>query len=258
MTETTRVDGWRLKLGRVAPTTVGYPNDISRLLPEGAKVVATAAGARSFGEESMSDARARRRDAIFALDDWGVDCIIAAGGPVATLGGAEGEAEFVAETRESVSVPFTTSLGAQIDALRALNATSLLVVTPFPPERDAETRAYLEAHGFDVVATGGPELDDPGRTRNLPRSASYQHATELASETDDPFDAVYVACTPFGSVDHVEQLEADVGRPVVTSSQAQVRWAFEAGGIAPDLSGYGRLFEDGGNGQPAEGGGSES
>lgn len=247
MPDTTRVDGWRLKLGRVAPTTVGYPNDISRLLPEGAKVVATAAGARSFGERSMSDARARRRDAILEVDDWGVDCIVAAGGPVATLGGAEGEAEFVAEVRESVSVPFTTSLGAQIDALRALGADSLLVVTPFPPERDAETRTYLEAHGFDVVAMGGPDLDDPGRTRDLHPSASYQHATALAASTDEPFDAVYVACTPFGSVEHVERLEADVGRPVVTSAQAQVWWAFEAAGIAPDLSGYGQLFGDEGD-----------
>lgn len=243
MPNTTRVDGWRLKLGRVAPTAVEYPNDISRLLPEGAKVVATAAGARSFGETSMSDARARRRDAIREIDDWGVDCIVAAGGPVATLGGVEGEAAFIEEMREAVSVPFTTSLGAQIDALRSLDAESLLVVTPFPPERDAETRTYLEAHGFDVVEMGGPDLAEPGRTRDLHPSASYQYATALAASTDERFDAVYVACRPFGSVEHVERLEADVGRPVVTSSQAQVWWAFEAAGIAPDLSGYGRLFE---------------
>lgn len=243
MAATTRVDGWRLKLGRVAPTTVGYPNDISRLLPEGAKVVATPAGARSFGEESMGDARARRRDAIHEIDDWGVDCIVAAGGPVATLGGADGENRFVEEIRESVSVPFTTSLGAQIEALRSLDATALLVVTPFPPERDAETREYLEAHGFDVVATGGPDLEIPSSTRDLHPSASYQYATALAEETDEHFDAVYVACRPFGSVEHVERLEADVGRPAVISSQAQVWWAFEATGIDPELSGYGQLFD---------------
>jgi maleate cis-trans isomerase len=243
MPESTRVDGWRLKLGRVAPTTVEYPNDVSRLLPEGAKVIATSAGARSFGEQSMSDARARRRDAIREIDDWGVDCIIAAGGPVATLGGADGESRFVEEIRETVSVPFTTSLGAQIDALRSLDATDLLVVTPFPPERDAETRAYLEAHGFEVVAMGGPEFEQPGQTRDLHPSASYQYATALAEQTDEAFDAVYVACRPFGSVEHVERLEADVGRPAVTSSQAQVWWAFEATGIDPELTGYGRLFE---------------
>lgn len=247
MPDTTRVDGWRLKLGRVAPTTVGYPNDISRLLPEGAKVVATAVGARSFSEASMSDTRARRRDAILEIDNWGVDCIVAAGGPVATIGGAEGEAEFVEEMRASVSVPFTTSLGAQIDALRSLGAESLLVVTPFPRERDIETRTYLESHGFEVVAMGGPAFDNPGRTRDLHPSAPYQYGTALAEATDEPFDAVYVACRPFGSVDHIEQFEADVDRPVVMSSQAQVWWAFEAAGIDPNLSGYGSLFEDDGD-----------
>lgn len=243
MSQQTRVDGWRLKLGRVAPTTVGYPNDISRLLPEGGKVVATAAGARSFGEESMGEARARRREAILAIDDWGVDCIVAAGGPVATLGGAEGEREFVAEMREAVSVPFTTSLGAQMEALDALGAERLLVVTPFPPARDEETQAYLEAHGFEVVAMGGPSFERPGATRDLDPSASYQHAKRLARETDEPFDAVYVACTPFGSAAHVERMETDVGAPVVISATAQVWWAFQATGIAPETPGYGALLE---------------
>lgn len=242
MSDTTRVDGWRLKLGRVAPTTVGYPNDLSRLMPEGGKVIATSAGARSFGEESMSEARERRRDAVLAIDDWGVDCIIAAGGPVATLGGADGERSFVEEMRETVSVPFTTSLGAQIDALDALGAESLLVVTPFPPERDAETRAYLEAHDFDVVAVGGPELAEPGSTRDLHPSASYQHAKRLAARTDEDFDAVYVACTPFGSAEHVERMEADIGVPVVISATAQIWWAFQAGGIDPTVTGYGTLL----------------
>lgn len=242
MSETTRVDGWRLKLGRVAPTTVGYPNDLSRLMPEGGKIVATSAGARSFGEESMDEARACRRDAIIAIEDWGVDCIIAAGGPVATRGGAEAEERFVAEMREAVSVPFTTSLGAQMDALDDLGATSLLVVTPFPPERDAETTAYLEAHGFDVAAVGGPELEKPGSTRDLHPSASYQHAKRLASVTDESFDAVYVACTPFGSAAHVERMEADIGVPVVISATAQLWWAFRASGIDPETPGYGTLL----------------
>lgn len=191
----------------------------------------------------MSDARARRRDAIREIDDWGVDCIVAAGGPVATLGGAEDEREFIEDVRESVSVPFTTSLGTQIDALRSLDATALLVVTPFPPERDTETRDYLEDYGFDVVAMGGPDLQNPGSTRDLHPSASYQYATALAEETDEEFDTVYVACRPFGSVEHVARLEADVGRPAVISSQAQVWWAFEAAGVDLKLSGYGQLFE---------------
>lgn len=239
----TRVDGWRLKFGRVAPTVVGYPNDVSRLLPEGAKVVAVTAGATSFDAESMAGARERRRAAVRRLDEWGVDCVVAAGGPVATLEGSEAEASFVDEMRAETGVPFATSLGAQVDALEALGARSLLAVTPFPPERDAEMRAFLEDRGFDVVAVGGPKFAEPGATRDLPRSASYRHARALAAAVEEEFDAVYVACTPFGSVDHIAAIEADLGVPAVFSAQAQVWKACRMAGVSPDIEGYGRLFE---------------
>jgi maleate isomerase len=243
-TDDTRVDGWRLKLGRVAPTTSDYPNDLTRMLPDGVKVAAVTAGALSFDRSEMADARARRREAAEHLAEWGVDCVVAAGGPVSTLEGPDAEAAFVESVRAELDVPFTTSLTAQVDALAAVDAESLLVVTPFPEDRDAETRAFLEAHGFEVAAVGGPNLPNPGDTRDLPASASYQHAKRLARETDADFDTVYVGCSPFGSVEHVPQIEADLDCTALTSMQAQLWWAFRAGGIAPDMAEYGRLFEE--------------
>jgi maleate cis-trans isomerase len=239
---TPRVDGWRLKIGRVAPTTVDYPNNLTRMIPDGVKMVATSSGAVSFNRAEMADARQRRREAATVLEEWGVDCILAAGGPVSTLEGADAEESFIKEVRAFLSVPFTTSMAAQVEALHETGAESLLAVTPFPENRDAETTAYLEAHGFDVVAIGGPNLPEPGNVRDLPRTASYQYAKRLADRTDEPFDTVYVACSPFGAAEHISRLEADVGCPVVMSAQAQLWWAFDAADIDPDMSPYGALF----------------
>lgn len=239
---TPRVDGWRLKIGRVAPTTVDYPNNLTRMIPDGVKMVATSSGAVSFDRAEMADARRRRREAATVLDEWGVDCILAAGGPVSTLEGADAEATFIEEVRDTVSVPFTTSMAAQVEALNAIDAESLLAVTPFPDDRDAETEAYLEDHGFDVVAIGGPNLPEPGNVRDLPRTASYQYAKRLTDQTDEPFDTAYVACSPFGAAEQISRLEADTGCPVVMSAQAQLWWAFDTAGINPDMSEYGELF----------------
>lgn len=239
---TPRVDGWRLKIGRVAPTTVDYPNNLTRMIPDGVKMVATSSGASSFDRAEMADARRRRREAATVLEEWGVDCVLAAGGPVSTLEGADAEAAFIEEVQAAVDVPFTTSMAAQVEALHAIDAESLLAVTPFPEDRDAETKAYLEAHGFDVVAVGGPNLPEPGNVRDLPRTASYQYAKRLADRTDEAFDTVYVACSPFGAAEQIGRLEADTGRPVVMSTQAQLWWAFDTAGIDPDMSEYGELF----------------
>lgn len=239
---TPRVDGWRLKIGRVAPTTVDYPNNLTRMIPDGVKMVGTSSGASSFDRAEMADARQRRRKAATVLEEWGVDCILAAGGPVSTLEGADAETVFIEEVQERVSVPFTTSMAAQVKAMRAIDAESLLVVTPFPEDRDAETKAYLADQGFDVVAIGGPNLPEPGNVRDLPRTASYGYAKRLADRTDGSFDTVYVACSPFGAAEQISHLEADVGCPVIMSAQAQLWWAFDTAGINPDMSGYGELF----------------
>lgn len=239
---TPRVDGWRLKIGRVAPTTVDYPNNLTRMIPDGVKLVATASGAASFDRAEMADARQRRREAATVLADWGVDCILAAGGPVSTLEGASAETAFIEAVQDRLSVPFTTSMAAQVQAMRAIDAESLLVVTPFPEARDAETKAYLTDQGFEVAAVGGPTLSEPGNVRDLPRTAPYQYAKRLADQTDAPFDTVYVACSPFGAAEQISRLEADTGCPVIMSAQAQLWWAFDTAGINPDMSAYGELF----------------
>ena len=177
------------------------------------------------------------------LDDWGVDCIVAGGGPVSTLEGAAAEDELAEEIQAEVSVPFTTSLKAQVDALRAMDAESLVVVTPFPADRDEETKAYLEERGFDVAAIGGVDLPQPGLVRNLPKSTAYQCAKELVAETDERFDTVYVGCSPFGSIEHIDRMERDLDCPVMLSAQAQMWKAFSFGGVSPDPEGRGHLFE---------------
>jgi maleate isomerase len=239
-----RVDGWRMKIGKINPTTVDYPDNNTKIIPEGVKIVAASSGASSFDRSNMSKAREKRRETAQMLDEWGVDCIIAGGGPVSTLEGAEAEDQLVDDIQAEVDVPFTTSLKAQVAALREIGAESLLAITPFPDERDEETKAYLEERGFDVATIGGVDLPKPGDVRNLPATTSYQCAKQLASEVDEEFDTIYVGCSPFGSIEHIERMERDTGYPVILSAQAQMWKAFQLGGIHPDPEGLGSLFEE--------------
>lgn len=239
-----RVDGWRMKIGYINPTTCDYPNNYSKHLPEGVKMVAVSSGASSFDRSNMSKARERRREAAQTLDDWGVDCIFGGGGPVSTLEGADAEDDLVEEIQDEVSVPFTTALKAQVAALRELGAEKLLTVTPFPDDRDAETKSYLEERGFDVVAIGGIDLPQPKDVRNLSKTTSYQCVKRMAVATTEEFDTIYVGCAPFGPMEYIEQMERDTGYPVILSAQAQMWQAFKFGGIDPDMKRFGALFQE--------------
>lgn len=245
-TDLPRADGWRMKLGYVNPTVVDYPNHFSEHLADGVKVVAVSSGATTLSADNMEMARERRKRAAVTLDEWGVDCVIAGGGPVTTIGGAEAERALVEEIQAAVSVPFTTSVESQIDALHEVGAETLLAVTPFEADRDAETRAYLEERGFEVADIGGPSIEKNSRIRALHPSTAYQHATRMAREATGAFDTIYVGCAPFGRIAYVERLERDTGHPVVMSSQAQIWKAYQLGGISPDPTGLGRLFDTAG------------
>ena len=74
---------------------------------------------------------------------------------------------------------------------------------------------------------------------SAPGTTSAGHRRE-----DADIDAVYVACSPFGSVEYIEHIERDTGLPVVMSAQAQLWKAFRMGGVSPDPAGRGQLFAE--------------
>jgi maleate isomerase len=239
-----RVDGWRMKFGKLSHSACDYPNNYTRIVPEGVKMVATSIGIREFDTDSVEAARERRLDAAKYLDDWGVDCIVAGGGPTHAVAGHEAEQEAIADIDAQVDAPFTTSLEAQVDALRELDAESILLVTPFPDDREREQVAYFEGRGFEVVGSGGPVATGSSSARKLHRSTSYQAATELDGKVAEPYDVLFIAGSPFGSIEYVERLERDIGKPVVISAAAQSWKAFQLGGISPALPDAGTLLAE--------------
>lgn len=240
--DASRVDGWRMKFGKISHSACDYPNNYTRIIPEGVKMVATSLGIREFDTESVQAARDRRLAAARQLDDWGVDCILAGGGPTHAVNGVEAEREAIAEIDDELDAPFTTSLEAQVEALRELDAESILAVTPFPDDREREQVDYFEGRGFDVVEFGGPVATGSSSARRIHRSTAYQAALEMDRQTGAEYDAIYIAGSPFGSVEYVERLERDTGKPVVVSAAAQSWKAFRLGGISPDLDGFGELL----------------
>lgn len=239
---TVTMSDWRLKWGKISPTVWSNGAEFRPMMPPGVDLYAVTLGVRRTNDEDLSRASDSRLEAAKLLEHWDADCVVAGGAPISALDGIEAEEAFIEETQAELSIPFTTALRAQIDALGAVGAESVVSVSPFTPDHDEAVKAYLEHFGIDVVATGGARIKDVSEINDLPRSASYRHAMELLAEVDDEFDAIYVPCIPYGGVEYIEALEEDTGRPVVMSSQAQLWKALEMGGVSPHIEGFGRLF----------------
>ncbi len=60
----------------------------------------------------------------------------------------------------------------------------------------------------------------------------------------DKADAVMLACGNWHSMEVVDRLEQDIGKPVITTNQVSMWGALKILGHVPSLPGYGTLLRD--------------
>ena len=60
-------------------------------------------------------------------------------------------------------------------------------------------------------------------------------------EADNP-DAIYIPCANFPVVDVIEDIETDLGLPVIANMTSQLYVAFKAISMREKIDGYGRLL----------------
>ena len=112
-------------------------------------------------------------------------------------------------------------------------------------QRDLADRnaAMLEAQGLRVVSRATMGLDrDELTTAVEPASiAAWCRATDVPDA-----DAVVIGCSAFRACEagFIDALEADLGKPVVTSTQAFMWHMLRLAGVDDPIPGYGRLLMD--------------
>lgn len=134
---------------------------------------------------------------------------------------------------------YTSPASAAILALKRLNASRIALLTPYGMETHREFLKFFAGIGFDIVANG-----------TFPYSSDHE-ICELSSEsifaagkrlTADRPDALFISCCATPVVPLIEDLEKDLGIPVVTSSQAMAWDALQLAGCYEPIQGFGRLM----------------
>jgi maleate isomerase len=128
--------------------------------------------------------------------------------------GLAGEAALVAAMEDAGVPAAVTTSGALLIALRQLGISRVAAVTPYTEDLTDRLRAYLAEAGVDVVATAGL-----GLTSKI-WAVPYKTTADLVRDTATPdADAVFVSCTNLPTYDVITELEAELGRPVLTANQ---------------------------------------
>ena len=113
-----------------------------------------------------------------------------------------------------------TAAGALVAALKSIGATRIGFASPYVPQINEDAIAFLSGcgittvHWSEVVDT----LDNYGQGEMTP-----QRVFDLGRAADHPeAQAVVLSCTDMRSVEVIDRLEAELGKPVVTSNQAML------------------------------------
>ena len=134
-----------------------------------------------------------------------------------------------------------TAAGALVHALRTLGATRVGFASPYVPAINDMAVAFLTDQGIETVARSEvtEALDNDGQGALTPeRVKALGHAADHADA-----DAIVLSCTDMRSVETLQRLEDDLGKPVITSNQAMLFQALQLVGMDDALCGFGALLE---------------
>lgn len=233
--------GWRGRIGVVVPTgnSVVEP-EFYRMAPEGVSIHANRVALKDVTPQSLLEmehdtARSARGIATVRV---GVICFACTSGSF--VGGPGYDTRLIEIMQEATGVAATTTTSAVMKGLASLNVSKIALATPYT---DAVTKLevdYLQAAGYEVTNWKGGGIVETADIQECRPEVSYQRAREVDS---DQAEAVFISCTGFRNVEHLAKLEADLGKPVISSNQASFVESLRILGVRDFEPGYGSLFE---------------
>lgn len=232
--------GWRGKIGLILPSlnnTMEY--EFNRMVPEGVLVLATRLLLEKGLPENLERMTGKIDEAAHLLETANVDCILFACTSGSFIKGLEWDKAFIQRVEENFGIPTTTTVSSVVQALNHLNAKSISVATPYIDEINAIEQAFFENLGIEVPSIEGIQCVSGEELHRLPNTTAY----DLGTRVNRPeADAIFISCTDFASMEIVESLERDIGKPVITSNTASLWGALRKMGINESIDGYGELL----------------
>ncbi len=155
-------------------------------------------------------------------------------------GGVDGNAAFEERLTSATGLPVTTGASSCRAALEALGVRRISVFSPYQPIADREVGRFFTEAGFTVHAITGLRCAtatdiarvDPARLR------------EVVASLDGPeVEAIVQVGTNLSFVAQADELERELGKPVVAINAATLWHALRSHGLPdPVPSGYGSLL----------------
>ena len=152
--------------------------------------------------------------------------------------GLAGEKRIAQAIEQATGLMAATTASAMMAALGALDARRIVLVSPYKRATHEHEIEFLQEAGFDVVAERNLDLGGSEAYSAMPPSDWVE--TMTAMKTDDA-DVYFASCANIRAIELLEEMEAILDAPVVTSNQLVIWQANRLAGITEPIPGLGRL-----------------
>jgi maleate isomerase len=191
-----------------------------------------------FTKEALSGTiKDAEREAVL-LASAGVDVIVYGCYTCTLIGGLDWERVLTEQIEFNTGVRVITVNQAMIEAIRVLRGSRIGVVTPYTEGLNRLKKRYLEANGCTVSGIRGLGLRDASKIGEV----SDEDILPLVEEVAGDADIILIGCSSIMVTHLIEGMEARLGVPVVTSTQAGFWAALRGSGYKP-VPGYGSLMQ---------------
>lgn len=230
--------GWKGRIGVLipAPNTTTEP-EFNRMAPEGVSIHATRMALKDATPPALMRMEKEIYKAASLMAQAKPDVLVMACTSGSFIKGVGYDRKLIEKVTRQTQVKTLTSSTAVIAALKLLGITKVAVATPYVDEVNAKEKEFIEENGIRVTCMKGL-----GRASGMGLLEPHV-AYKLAIEVDSlEAEGVFISCTNFRTIEILEALEKNRGKPVISSNQASMALALRALGIRQEVRGFGSLF----------------
>ncbi len=111
------------------------------------------------------------------------------------------------------------------------------VATPYLEEVAKAAAKFIQDSGIEVL-----DLNWLGKATGI-EDVSQESVYHMVRQVDKPeSEAVFISCINLHTIELIDKLEADLGKPIISSNQATMWNLLRMAGIQDKLQKYGQLF----------------